>query len=735
MGERGIVGKVLSVASEAVPWALTLLGVPIPALTGGLSTVNAVVNALPKDRKALKRFVQAAANDFDDHCAHEVRELAEADRDSVVERLVALLGEGDRQRLLGAAVIGESEFRAAVLPEGSDAGLGDDKLGFLVLLLARVHGLVLHLAQSPEVIGVASTSALRLTWAQLMLRPTTDQVQRLIQQAVAGELRTRQLIVGTRPRLAVGFVPRVELDRLRDLLTDGGVATVCALRGMRGVGKSQLASAFAEECEHGGWRFVGWVTAPTSEQAVSELAEIARYAGVSAEDDPTLAARALVVWLSSSGPGDRLLVFDNVTDADHVKDLIPHGPGMRVLVTTTRGTSTLGTQVEMGAYTEDQAVTYLTSVTGLGDREGARLVAGDLGWLPVALAQAAVAMNLFRYNFGRYRGLLTERALDEVMHQEAGDSYPTRVGAALRLAYTGVLMHLDATKPAVGGAARAVLAALSLLAESGVPRDWFDRIADDELVVREALGELARHSVMTESADQTIVSLHRLQSQVIREDDTAQGRVHQAVRAGVAVLSSVDPDSAGDFLQRRAVCSLLGSQLSAIHHQGHSRALSDHPDLLETVGRVIYWAAELSDPYTAIALTDYSSSMERVLGADHPETLTLSHNLAFAYESAGQLGKAISLAKQTLAAHERVLGADHPDTLTSRSNLAYAYESAGELGKAIPLFEQTLADTERVLGADNPHTLAVSHTLAGVYKSVRARDRRSGDASNSKRAT
>ena len=39
----------------------------------------------------------------------------------------------------------------------------------------------------------------------------------------------------------------------------------------------------------------------------------------------------------------------------------------------------------------------------------------------------------------------------------------------------------------------------------------------------------------------------------------------------------------------------------------------------------------------------------------------------------------------------RVLGEDHPDTLTSRGNLAGAYQAAGDLGRAIPLYEQTLS--------------------------------------------
>ena len=77
---------------------------------------------------------------------------------------------------------------------------------------------------------------------------------------------------------------------------------------------------------------------------------------------------------------------------------------------------------------------------------------------------------------------------------------------------------------------------------------------------------------------------------------------------------------------------------------------------------------------------------ERVLGADHPDTLASRNNLAGAYRSAGRLDEAIALFERTLADRERVLGADHPHTLTSRNNLAGAYESAGRLDEAIPLY-------------------------------------------------
>ena len=47
--------------------------------------------------------------------------------------------------------------------------------------------------------------------------------------------------------------------------------------------------------------------------------------------------------------------------------------------------------------------------------------------------------------------------------------------------------------------------------------------------------------------------------------------------------------------------------------------------------------------------------------------------------------------EQNLADRERVLGPDHPSTLTSRNNLAYAYQDVGRIDDAIALYEQNVA--------------------------------------------
>ena len=79
-----------------------------------------------------------------------------------------------------------------------------------------------------------------------------------------------------------------------------------------------------------------------------------------------------------------------------------------------------------------------------------------------------------------------------------------------------------------------------------------------------------------------------------------------------------------------------------------------------------------------------------------------SNNLAYAYQSAGQLDRAIPLYQRALADIERILGPGHPNTLMTRNNLAGAYESAGDLGQAVPLYERTLRDCERHLSPGHP---------------------------------
>jgi hypothetical protein len=62
---------------------------------------------------------------------------------------------------------------------------------------------------------------------------------------------------------------------------------------------------------------------------------------------------------------------------------------------------------------------------------------------------------------------------------------------------------------------------------------------------------------------------------------------------------------------------------------------------------------------------------ERVLGPEHPRTLTTRANLAYWTGRAGDAAAARDQFAVLLSIREQVSGCEHPDTLEARNNLTY----------------------------------------------------------------
>jgi hypothetical protein len=93
---------------------------------------------------------------------------------------------------------------------------------------------------------------------------------------------------------------------------------------------------------------------------------------------------------------------------------------------------------------------------------------------------------------------------------------------------------------------------------------------------------------------------------------------------------------------------------------------------LRALPTVAYWTGEEGD--AAGARDQYAALLpvrERVLGAEHPDTLAARADLASCTGEAGDAAGARDQCAALLPIRERVLGAEHPDTLTSRHDLAY----------------------------------------------------------------
>ena len=554
-----------------------------------------------------------------------------------------------------------------------------------------------------------------------------------LEGALSGSVprRPSRIRLGSRPMEAAGFVGRREQTRLFDVVLSGGSGRT-VLTGMRGSGKSQLATAVAARCEAQGWPLVAWVPAGSREAVLSGLVELGLELGVRVEDDPSreVIARRCLTALASAQESNRLIVFDDVDSPDDLAGLVPRGEGVRVLVTTTRLADWEGSgwaHVPVGVFEREQSIGILLDRTGgrsdreTADVEAANGIAGALGDLPVAVAQAAATAGRDRYDLAAYLDMLKRTTLEEGVRRREGDEYPRAVSAALRLALQSALKRIKGQSPHQEEIARAQLGVLSVLAAPGVPARWLEALDGGSADARGALSGLIESSVCQLSEDDSKVMIHELQGRVIREAWKAEperwGRIEEEA---ASILGAVDITAipVSDSVLRRREALDLVEQLRATAGQNYSKSLFSHLRTADALTHALRYATELGRPQAALSLSDAVHLLNETLGPDHPTTLASRNNLANAYRSAGRLEQAIPLFERTLEDRERVLKPNHPDILASRNDLANAYRSAGRLEQAIVLHKRTLEDRERVLKPNHPDILASRNDLASTYESA-----------------
>jgi Tetratricopeptide repeat/Domain of unknown function (DUF4062) len=536
------------------------------------------------------------------------------------------------------------------------------------------------------------------------------------------------VVAGDVPQEPAGFQPRADLLAALDAPGPRGrVRVVHAVTGMRGVGKTQLAAAYARARIDEEWRLVAWVNAETTAAVLGGLAEVAGALGLDeGTGDAEAAGRAVRRRLEADG--DRcLLVFDNAADPADLLPFLPAAGNARVLITSNeRPVGDLGAGVPVDVFSWEEALAFLAGRTGSADAAGARLLAGELGRLPLALAQAAAVIAAQHLDYPAYLQRLRATPVGELLLRESAGRYPHGLAAA-------VLLALDAVHAGDGtGVCGAVMDLVSVLSAAGVPRAVLHAAGQAGAlggpeqagevpteVVDEALGRLAGSSLLTFSTGGGTVTAHRLVMRVIRERLARQGHLAATCQAAAAALQA----RAGSLQQAwedRPARRDLVEQILAVHE--HAAAFSGEPGsdltlaLLRLGGWALWFLNDLGDSTAqAIQVAEpLLTDQERILGPDHPDTLGSRNNLALAYRATGRAAEAIPLLDRTLADRERVLGPDHPDTLGSRNNLALAYQDAGRAAEAIGLLERTLADRERVLGPDHPDTLASRDNLAAA---------------------
>ena len=546
-----------------------------------------------------------------------------------------------------------------------------------------------------------------------------------------------------------------------------------AVHGLGGVGKTQLAIEYTW-ANHAEYDAVLWAATESRAELhanVATLAAVLRLPEAAARQQEVRVA-AVLDWLRAHRRW--LLLLDNADTPEAqqaVAALLPPGLPGHVIVTSRRGGWPLAfADVEVPVLAPEAAEKFLIERTQkahfhAGTPAEARAVAGELGFLPLALEQAAAYLGRMRVSFADYRRKLADSRAELLKFPSQGGTGYQRTVATTWLV----------TEAQLSPRARAVLQLAALLAPDEIPRALFTKGGE---VIEEAMkllavgGEgkaltptLSRPTGEGEESDAqrenaagsdggSLASLsHRMGEGAQR---AGEGDVDDAL-AELAGYSLVELE-AESFTLHRLLQAVLHDRLVPDARRpwlDHAIQLvndfapfqSDDARTWPVWDRVRPHAAAIlretgdeNTPTAAVLMSKlglllttkalyaeaeplYRRTLvlgEKNLGLEHPEVAIRLNNLATLLYGTNRLAEAEPLMRRALAMDEKSFGPEHPKVATDLNNLATLYYVTNRLAEAEPLMRRAVEIFEKSLGPEHPNTQTVKQNYARLQAALEA---------------
>ncbi|MCW2144250.1 hypothetical protein [Actinoplanes cyaneus] len=303
-----------------------------------------------------------------------------------------------------------------------------------------------------------------------------------------------------------------------------------------------------------------------------------------------------------------------------------------------------------------------TRLAAAPDRgNGAEQLCAALGYLPIALAQVAAYLldSPAGLDCAAYRDRLADQSYQLIDLIPEARHLPDQHQAILTAVWTLSIEHADQLRPI--GLSRPVLELIALLDPNGIP-GWVLTAPPITAYLRQLLGR----AVDIEGITGALHTLHRLN--LITVTDTGTVRVHALVQRATRDHTSTD------------------------RRERTARAAAD--------ALLSVWPDPENNPAGSQALRANTEALYRHTGDTllYPRLHNVLDRSVRSIGDSGQVAAAATETEALLADLLRVLGPDHPDTLTTRANLARWLGNAGEPASVVATaFNALLADRLRVL--------------------------------------
>jgi hypothetical protein len=311
------------------------------------------------------------------------------------------------------------------------------------------------------------------------------------------------------------FVDRADaLVQLDVAMSQDMPASPAVVHGLGGTGKSTLALHFAHR-NRDRYNPIWWIPADSPASVATGLAQLAArlnpYADIAGQTSAEGAAWA-IGWLQSH-PG-WLLVLDDA-EPSGIESVLGTLSGGRHLITSRRATGwhRVARPLPLSTLPPDAAADMLMQIINAGDDDRASLesLAAELGYLPLALEQAAAYIERTAITpadyLDRLRRYPARMFAASAAADAAGESDRERTIARI---WQLSLQAITRQQPLAGE----ILRTLAWFAPDPIPRDLVYGLHDDPLTVDDALALLAAYSMITLTSRS--VTIHRLVQAVAR---------------------------------------------------------------------------------------------------------------------------------------------------------------------------------------------------------------------------
>lgn len=509
------------------------------------------------------------------------------------------------------------------------------------------------------------------------------------------------------------FVGRQELlTHLRKVLTTGGhvAALTQAVTGLGGVGKTQLALEYCYR-NYATYDIVWWIRAEETATLASDYAALAVQLNLPEKniEKKSDIIKAVRRWLELHG--NWLLIFDNVIEPRHIKDYLPQAEiGHAIITSRFRHWQDYASEIELKVWKEDEAVTYLIRVIGRSEekhKEKAKTVAEILGYLPLALAQAAAYIKETGCSFDEYIELVQKRQRELWRAEEPPNFYRSTVDITWKISMDAVLKQEQSSAY--------LLNIFAYLAPDNIPKDLIksgkkfyhkslQNVVDDSIIFNRAIKYLGRYSMIDVHIES--YSIHKLVQAVVRDNLSNEDKklwTKTAVNLMIYAMSkgANNPRSwpIRDMMLPHALAAVEHSEVSGI-------LIKETLILFREIGG--YQAIRALYAESEKILTRGLAFSEKYFGKSHPYTVVDLGDLALTYLDLGKYDEAEQLLKRAIEIVEKNQRSDYINFPITLCNLAKLYQIQGNYGEAEGLIEEALQFRKSHL---KPNAPEISDTL------------------------